>query len=253
MRASLIVGCIAIGLIQGTIAAASAEEPLAKPMGDGIRQVDVHVKALDVSLSELTKLGVGIEYFQHPERQGDPAKLLKDLLRGDKRVAITAEPTLSVVLGQKASYNAGGEIEMPTKRANGTAVMERIPYGTKLDLKAERDEKNGLRVDFQLDISELDESHPVTIDGKRYPLITHRSVNTKLEMKSGQTVLLGGLVQKQGTEKKDDVAGLGESQDKRSMMLVFVTAELVPLTQSASGVNTAKQDTRDHLRTGPAL
>ena len=128
--------------------------------------------------------------------------------------------------------------------------MERMPCETKLDFKAERDEKNGFRLDLRLDINDLDESRLVTIDRKRYPLRIHRSVDTKLEMKSGQTVLLGGMLQNHA-EKKDEATGLGNSQDKRSMILCFVTAELVPSTQSAvSGGVTARQDTQGHLQTG---
>ena len=156
---------------------------------------------------------------------------------------ILAEPTLSAMSGQPASFLSGGEFPYPTIQASaGSAPVVTIsfrPYGIKVEFTPVVSPDGTIRLKVAPEVSSLDYANAVQISGYTIPAISTRRAETQVELKSGQTFMIGGLLDHQTTEQFSRTPGiasvpiLGElfksknNNHSVTELMVFVTAELV--------------------------
>lgn len=156
---------------------------------------------------------------------------------------ILAEPTLSAMSGQPASFLSGGEFPYPTIQASaGSAPVVTIsfrPYGIKVDFTPVVSADGTIRLKVAPEVSSLDYANAVEISGYTIPAIATRRAETQVELQSGQTFMIGGLLDHQTTEQFSHTPGiasvpiLGELFKSKNNshtvteLMVFVTAELV--------------------------
>jgi len=158
--------------------------------------------------------------------------LLKDHLAWPR-----SEPSLLVTSGRPACVHVGGEVGYRVKDAGGKEVVEYKEYGTRADALATLLPGNRIHLDARLRVSELDPAYSAGEDG--IPSIKSREVETGLELHSGQTVAITGLVEER-TEaylaQKDGPGGNPGSSDgakeirqavNRVEMVVLLRAEIV--------------------------
>lgn len=174
------------------------------------RQVVIHVKAVEVSLTKLRKLDFDLAKVVGPNPATlaassnscygvvpDSNAFLKvlDALQQDRLAKVLAEPTLVTISGRAASFNSGGEIPMPSA-PDDKASVEWKQYGTKIDVAPSI--LPGGMVDIQLraEFSELDPQQHVQIRGASVPGIFSRGCDTRAKLRPGQILLINGLVQK---------------------------------------------------------
>lgn len=105
---------------------------------------------------------------------------------------ILAEPTLMSLSGRPARFQSGGTFPMgQIAQAGGPESLE---FGTTILATATIIDKNLIDLVFTGEMAELDWANGTVVHGKSIPGITRRRVQSHVELKSGQTHVLGGLV-----------------------------------------------------------
>jgi pilus assembly protein CpaC len=121
-------------------------------------------------------------------------------LRSNNLLRTLAEPNLTAISGQPASFLAGGEFPIPIPQASGggTAItIEYKKFGIQLNFTPTVLGDGRIRLLATPSVSELDFSNAVQLDGFTIPALTTRNVNTTVELAEGQTFALAGLLQNQ--------------------------------------------------------
>lgn len=155
---------------------------------------------------------------------------------------VLAEPNLVALSGQKAEFLAGGEFPVPVPQATvgGTTItIEWKPFGVILQFVPTVIGQNMIRLNVAPELSEIDFSTSVQIEGFVIPGVTQRSTSTTIELASGSTIAIAGLLSEElrGSVNKipylGDVPILGtlfrsvEYQRDMTELVVLVTPELV--------------------------
>jgi pilus assembly protein CpaC len=124
-----------------------------------------------------------------------------------------AEPTLLVKSGETANFLAGGEVPIPVPQGGATAGAIAIQYkkfGVQLNLQATVLANNRIVIKVNPEVSELDFSNALTLQGFNVPAIRTRSTSTTIELGDGQSFVLAGLMYTTSSDVEDKVPGLGD-------------------------------------------
>jgi pilus assembly protein CpaC len=179
------------------------QPPINSATIDGSQQVNIRVRFAEVSRSDLHS--VGLDWNQVLENAttisfgrtgGDNA--LFDGLRRSGIITILAEPNLTAVTGQTASFLAGGEIPVPYPGGpNGQIAIQYKPFGVSLEFTPTliRTNRIGLRV--RPEVSTISQVGAVKINGMDIPSFTTRRADSTIEMASGETFSMAGLFQRE--------------------------------------------------------
>jgi pilus assembly protein CpaC len=118
-----------------------------------------------------------------------------DLMQNDGFVTTLAEPTLTALSGETASFLAGGEFPIPVSQALGAVTIEYKQYGVGLAFTpiVLADGRISMRV--RPEVSELSDAGSVKLNGFTVPALTTRRAETTVELGSGQSFMLAGLLQ----------------------------------------------------------
>jgi len=146
-----------------------------------------------------------------------------------------AEPVLSAMNGGQASFLAGGEVPYPIVGENGQKQVEFKEYGVKLNVAPLIDDAGNVHASLETEISQLDSS--VTVQGA--PGLLTRRAQTDVTVRSGQTIVISGLLSSESSTDVERVPGLGRlpligglfsSTNKRNTvneLVIFVTPEVI--------------------------
>jgi pilus assembly protein CpaC len=154
-----------------------------------------------------------------------------------------AEPNLVTLSGETASFLAGGQIPIPEVGATGTPSFGFQPYGVGLSFTPTVLRDGLINLVVKPEVSELDPVNGVTVAGTFVPGLTTRKAATTLELRDGQSFMLGGLLQNTNTNAQDqlpyvgDVPVLGalfrstDYQKSETDLVILVTPHIVrPMT-----------------------
>jgi pilus assembly protein CpaC len=159
-------------------------------------------------------------------------------LRENGLLRVLAEPTLVALNGQEANFHAGGEYPVPIPSDQGIGIEYR-EFGIKLNFTPVVVSENTIRMKVMPEVSEPDFTTAVTVLGTTVPGLAKRKVETTVELGSGQTLAIGGLLSERVRAVSRSVPGLGdvpvigalfrsvEYQSDESELVVLVTPELV--------------------------
>jgi pilus assembly protein CpaC len=162
-------------------------------------------------------------------------QLFIQALRQNGLLRVLAEPNLVALSGQEAKFLVGGEIPYPTASATGTPGVEFREYGIQLKFLPAVIGRQMVRLTVAPTVSEPDTS--VVVNG--VPGLRSRGATTTIELASGSTIAIAGLLSDtmKGTAKKvpalGDVPVLGalfssvQYQRSTSELVILVTPELV--------------------------
>jgi Flp pilus assembly secretin CpaC len=148
-----------------------------------------------------------------------------DVLRKDGVVKSVSEPTIVTVSNRPASFLSGGEFQVPVPRSDGTVGIEWKRYGTAVDFLPVLLAEGMIRFSCRVEVSELDPTKNVEVAGQTVPGLRVRQANTQTKMRSGQTLVIDGLVQTRAV-KKDDTKETSEEFET----LILLTPEIVETT-----------------------
>jgi pilus assembly protein CpaC len=132
-----------------------------------------------------------------------------DLNENNGLVTTLAEPTLTALSGETASFLAGGEFPIPTASGlNGTSV-EFKPYGVSLAFTPTVLEGGRISMRVRPEVSELSSAGAIKISGFEVPSLTTRRTETTVELGSGQSFMIGGLLSNGGNNSIEKTPLLG--------------------------------------------
>lgn len=171
-------------------------------------------------------------------------------LQSKQLLQILAEPNLLTVSGRPASFLAGGEFPFPTLQGGGAGVgqitIQFREFGIRIKFQPTVTPRGTIRLAVVPEVSALDYSAGLSVSGYTVPGLTSRRVQTEVELGSGQSFVIAGLLDNRTIEVLNKMPGLAnipligklfESrtlQKNNSELMVLVTPELVdPITAGA--------------------
>ncbi len=133
-----------------------------------------------------------------------------DLLQKDGVVTTLAEPNLTALSGETASFLAGGEFPVPISQSLGAVTIEYKQYGVGLAFTpiVLADGRISLRV--RPEVSELSNEGSVKLNNFLVPALTTRRAETTVELGSGQSFMIAGLLRKHDTNDVTKAPFLGD-------------------------------------------
>lgn len=121
-----------------------------------------------------------------------------------------AEPNLIARSGQKASFLAGGEYPIPVASDNNGVTVEFKKFGVSLEFTPTVLEDGLIALDIAPEVSSVDEANTYRVGDIAIPGFTVRRAATSVDLKSGQSFMLAGLLQSENMSTADRVPGLGK-------------------------------------------
>ena len=133
----------------------------------------------------------------------------------DRQIAqILAEPTITTLSGQKASFLAGGEFPFPVVQGSSggltSITIQFRPYGVKLDFTPIVNDDGTVQLKVSPEVSALDYTNAVTISGYTIPAISTRRADTQVELRDGQSFAISGLLDHRTTDIFSKMPGIGD-------------------------------------------
>ncbi|PJC86098.1 general secretion pathway protein GspD [Vibrio sp. HA2012] len=180
------------------------------------KQVNVKLSIAEVTHSFLEEFGInlgssgysnGIFVDQLTSFSAEDIVSVITAIGNDNVGQVLAEPNLSVISGETASFLAGGEIPVVTIIDGGTNVLYR-EYGVRLELMAKvlRDDK--IKLSLMPEVSALDNTY--SSDSYDLPALKTRRARTTVELGDGQSFILGGLLSTEDRESLQRIPYIGD-------------------------------------------
>lgn len=164
-------------------------------------------------------------------------------LAENQYLRLLAEPTLVALSGETANFLAGGEFPIPVVQgttAGATSIsIEYKEFGVRLGFNPTVLGDGTIRLKVTPEVSELSETGSVEIQGFNIPSVVTRRAETTLELKSGQSFTMAGLLSNSKTARSSRVPVLGDLpiigplfrsvryEKGETELMVLVTAKLV--------------------------
>ena len=133
-----------------------------------------------------------------------------DLAENQGLATTLAQPNLTAVSGETASFLAGGEIPIPTSSQLGQVSVEYKQYGVSLDFTPVVLSDGRISIRVKPEVSQLTAAGSVQVNGFSIPALSTRRVETTVELGSGQSFMIGGLMQNSQNNTVDKAPGLGD-------------------------------------------
>lgn len=137
-----------------------------------------------------------------------------DALAQDNLARILAEPNLTVMSGHTASFLAGGEYPIPVGQQNGTITIEFKKFGVNLSFLPTVLSDDRIHLKVTPEVSQLSDDGAVNILvgslSLRIPALTVRRADTTVELGSGQSFAVAGLLQDSLRQADKGLPGIGE-------------------------------------------
>ncbi|MHC4552379.1 MAG: type II and III secretion system protein family protein [Planctomycetota bacterium] len=168
-----------------------------------------------------------------------------EALAENQYLRLLANPTLIALSGEEAGFLAGGEFPVPVVQSSGTGAggssisIEYKEYGVRLKFKPIVLGDGTIRLYAAPEVSELDYANGTTVNGTAVPGVLARKAETTLELHSGQSFAMAGLLSNSITSTNSSIPGLGNLpvlgplfrsvryQNKETELVILVTANLV--------------------------
>jgi len=146
---------------------------------------------------------------------GADLELFIQALAENQYLRVLAEPTLISLSGEEATFLAGGEFPVPIVQgsaagAGTTITIEYKEFGVRLRFVPVVLGDGMIRLRVEPEVSDLSDLGAVEIEGFRIPTVLTRRASTTLEMASGQSFAMAGLLNQSTNARNSSVPFLGE-------------------------------------------
>jgi pilus assembly protein CpaC len=138
------------------------------------------------------------------------ANAIIDALEDEGLVTMLAEPNLTALSGETASFLAGGEFPVPIAQEDNRVTVEFKEFGVSLAFTPTIIGDNRISLKVLPEVSALSSKGAVTINGLTIPALTTRRANTTVELGSGQSFAIAGLLQADSNQTVNEVPGLAD-------------------------------------------
>jgi pilus assembly protein CpaC len=141
---------------------------------------------------------------------GGDLNVLVDALADEGLLNVLAEPNLTALSGETASFLAGGEFPIPVPGANNSVTIEFKKFGVRLAFTPVILDNGNISLEVSPEVSQLTATGAVTIDNFFIPALTTRQAHTTVELASGQSFAIAGLLQNNLNHDQSKFPGLGD-------------------------------------------
>ncbi len=117
-----------------------------------------------------------------------------DALEQDGLVSSLAEPNLTALSGETASFLAGGEFPIAVSDGDGGISVEFKQYGVGIAFTPTVLDGNRISMRVRPEVSELSEAGAIRLDNISIPALSTRRAETSVELGSGQSFMIAGLM-----------------------------------------------------------
>jgi pilus assembly protein CpaC len=171
-----------------------------------------------------------------------------DALEQDGLVTVLVEPNLTARSGETASFLSGGEFPIPVNQNQNGIVVEFKRFGVALDFTPTVLDGGRIALKVRPEVSELNEAASVDIRDIRVPGLSVRRAETTVELGSGQSFAIAGLVRANAANTVRSVPFLGDIpvlgalfrstrfQRQETELVIIVTPYLVQPVASPAGL-----------------
>lgn len=124
-----------------------------------------------------------------------------------------AEPNLIAQNGREASFLAGGEFPYPVVQSGGgfnAVTLLFKEFGIRLSFTPTILGNGLIHLKVRPEVSSLDFSNAVVIEGFRVPALSTRRADTEVELRDGQTFAIAGLLNNNVTQTMQKIPGIGD-------------------------------------------
>ena len=167
-----------------------------------------------------------------------------NLLVNDGKARTLAEPTLSCINGGHADFLAGGEVPIPVQNQDGALNVVFKQFGIILNVEPLADDSGVIRTKVNVEVSSVDKGNQVL----GIPGFATRKTSTEMNVRTGQTMVLAGLLTTEDAKTVVKVPGLGhlpilgelfksrQFRRGQSELIVLVTPQLLDSQAIEAGV-----------------
>ena len=120
-----------------------------------------------------------------------------DAMEEEGLISVLAEPNLTTLSGEEASFLAGGEYPIPIYQREGLTIQYK-EFGVALNFTPVVLDSGRINVHLKPEVSQLTSAGAITIDGLNIPALSTRKLETTVELGSGQSFAVAGLIQNNG-------------------------------------------------------
>lgn len=150
---------------------------------------------------------------------------------------VLAEPNLSVLSGESASFLVGGEIPIVSTTQNSREISYK-EFGIKLNIGAKVNDKKRIRIILNEEVSSIGKTFNIK-GGDSYPSLRTRKAATTLELGDGESFILGGLISNTERESLKKIPLIGDipilgaffrnaqTEQSQTELIVIATVNLV--------------------------
>ena len=160
-------------------------------------------------------------------------------LINEGKARILSRPSITTMSGKTANILIGGRIPIPVSDGNGNVSIDWHEYGVKLKIEPVVDSEDKITSKVHAEVSTLDYSHGVKIDSFSVPGIATREAESEVNVRSGMTMAIGGLINSEDAKIVSKIPLLGDlpiigrffrhtsnTRDKREV-IILITPTLV--------------------------
>jgi pilus assembly protein CpaC len=153
-----------------------------------------------------------------------------------------AEPNLIALNGKEASFLAGGEYPYPVVQPGGSGASVTImfkEFGVRLNFTPTVLGGDLINLKVRPEVSSLDFSNAITLEGFRVPALSTRRTETEVELQDGQTFAIAGLMNNTMNSSMQKIPGIGDIpilgylfrsrayQKNQTELVVMITPQIV--------------------------
>jgi pilus assembly protein CpaC len=193
------------------------------------------------------KLPVGTETFNVGFGGGRVKAMINALERSGFAYTL-ARPSLLAMSGQSASFLAGGEVPIPVPSAGSdTIAIEYKEFGIRLTLTPTVIDRNRITLKVAPEVSELDYTNAVQIQGIQVPALTVRRTDTSVSLADGESFVISGLISSNNRSTINKFPGLGDipilgaffrdsniSREEKELLMIVTPHLVQPLAANAA-------------------
>ncbi|WP_439154727.1 type II and III secretion system protein family protein [Yoonia sp.] len=171
--------------------------------------------------------------------------LLLEALESRGVVRTLAEPNLTALSGQSASFLAGGEYPIPVSD-DGDITVEFKPFGIELNFIPTVVDDDIINLELQAAVSAVDTTNAFQAGGITINAFSRRETKTTVEMRDGESFAIAGLLQDDFRDLNGQVPWIGdipvlgalfrsaEYERQQTELVIIVTPHLVSPTRGAA-------------------
>jgi pilus assembly protein CpaC len=140
-----------------------------------------------------------------------PLSLISRALEQEGIVNTLAEPNLTAISGEQAGFLAGGEFPIPTQLdQNGNLIYEFRPFGVSLNFRPVVMSENRISMQLSTEVSTTSFDQNLQLQGINIPTFNVRRAQTTVELPSGGTLMIAGLLQSDTVSGLNQIPGVGD-------------------------------------------